>query len=85
MSLKQSQFDALVRATSADLFPVRVLVVQEPRAPRRTSRRRPTSARGARSTTCATSPPRKAWLITILRREHARLYERKQVEMREPR
>lgn len=76
VSIRQSQFDALVRATSGDLFRFgywlcrdRALaqdLVQETylRAWRSLDRLRDTSSA-------------KAWLITILRREHARLHERK--------
>ena len=73
---KQRQFDALVRSLSADLFRYAVWLcgdealahdlVQETflRAWRALGDLRETGAA-------------KSWLITILRREHARLYERK--------
>ena len=76
VSSKQRQFDALVRGYSGDLFRYAYWLcgeealaqdlVQEPflRAWRSLDSLRETSAA-------------KAWLITILRREHARLYERK--------
>lgn len=76
MSSKQHQFDALVRATSGDLYRFAYWLcrqdalaqdlVQESylRAWRKLDDLRDTALA-------------KAWLITILRREHARLYERK--------
>lgn len=76
VSSKQRQFDALVRVYSGDLFRYAYWLcgdealahdlVQESflRAWRSLDRLRETGAA-------------KAWLITILRREHARLYERK--------
>lgn len=76
MAASQAQFDALVRATSADLYRFALWLcrnaaladdlVQETymRAWRAMDELRDTAAA-------------KAWLITILRREHARLYERK--------
>ena len=76
MSAKQTQFDALVRSLSGDLFRYGYWLcgdealahdlVQETflRAWRALDHLRDTGAA-------------KAWLITILRREHARLYERK--------
>ncbi len=77
---KQTQFDALVRATSGDLYrfgywlcrneALAQDLVQE------TYLRAWKSMDDLRDTTAA-----KAWLITILRREHARLYERKTPEM----
>jgi RNA polymerase sigma-70 factor (ECF subfamily) len=76
MASKQDQFNALVRATSADLYRFghwlcgnRALaedLVQE------TYLRAWRSLDDLRDTAAA-----KAWLVTILRREHARLYERK--------
>lgn len=79
MSARQSQFDALVRATTADLFrygywlcrneALAQDLVQETylRAWRSLDHLRETGAA-------------KSWLITILRREHARLYERQRPE-----
>jgi RNA polymerase sigma-70 factor (ECF subfamily) len=76
MPSKQSQFDALVRATSTDLYRFALWLshsealahdlVQE------TYLRAWRSLDDLRDTAAA-----KAWLITILRREHARLFERK--------
>jgi RNA polymerase sigma-70 factor, ECF subfamily len=76
MATKQAQFDALVRATSGDLYrfgywlcrneALAEDLVQE------TLLRAWRSLDDLRDTAAA-----KAWLITILRREHARLYERK--------
>jgi RNA polymerase sigma-70 factor, ECF subfamily len=76
MAAPQAQFDALVRATSGDLYRFAYWLsrnealaqdlVQETylRAWRAMDELRDTAAA-------------KAWLMTILRREHARLYERK--------
>lgn len=73
---KQSQFDALVRATSADLYRFAFwLCGNEALAQdlsQETYLRAWRSLDNLRETAAA-----KAWLITILRREHARLYERK--------
>jgi RNA polymerase sigma-70 factor, ECF subfamily len=76
VSSKQRQFDALVRSLSGDLFRYGYWLcgdealahdlVQE------TFLRAWRALDNLRDTTAA-----KAWLITILRREHARLYERK--------
>lgn len=76
MSSKQRQFDALVRSLSGDLFRYGYWLcgddalahdlVQE------TFLRAWRALDDLRDTAAA-----KAWLITILRREHARLYERK--------
>lgn len=76
MASKQSQFDALVRATSADLYRFAFwLCGNEALAQdltQETYLRAWRSLDNLRETAAA-----KAWLITILRREHARLYERK--------
>ena len=76
MVSKQSQFDALVRATSADLYRFAYwLCGNEALAQdlsQETYLRAWRSLDNLRETAAA-----KAWLITILRREHARLYERK--------
>lgn len=76
MNPKQSQFDALVRATSSELYRFGYWLcgnealahdlVQE------TYLRAWRSMDDLRDTKAV-----KAWLVTILRREHARLYERK--------
>ena len=76
MKPKQSQFDALVRATSSELYRFGYWLcgnealahdlVQE------TYLRAWRSMDDLRDTKAV-----KAWLVTILRREHARLYERK--------
>jgi RNA polymerase sigma-70 factor (ECF subfamily) len=80
MSLKQSQFDALVRATSADLYRFGVWLCRNDALAQdlvqETYLRAWRSLDDLRDTKAA-----KAWLITILRREHARIYERKQVDM----
>lgn len=80
MAASQAQFDALVRATSGDLYRFGYWLcrnealahdlVQETylRAWRAMDELRDTAAA-------------KSWLITILRREHARLYERKTPEL----
>lgn len=76
MVSKQSQFDALVRATSADLYRFAFwLCGNEALAhdlTQETYLRAWRSLDNLRETAAA-----KAWLVTILRREHARLYERK--------
>lgn len=76
MASKQAQFDALVRATSADLYRFAYwLCGQEALAEdlvQETFMRAWRSLDDLRDTQAA-----KAWLTTILRREHARLYERK--------
>ena len=76
MASKQSQFDALVRATSADLYRFAYwLCGNEALAQdltQETYLRAWRSLDNLRETAAA-----KAWLVTILRREHARLYERK--------
>ncbi len=80
MSFRQMQFEALVRAHSGDLFRVAWWLckdrdvaedlVQETllRAWRNIAHLRDADAA-------------RPWLMTILRREHARLYERKRLEM----
>jgi RNA polymerase sigma-70 factor (ECF subfamily) len=76
MVSKQSQFDALVRATSADLYRFAYwLCGNEALAhdlTQETYLRAWRSLDNLRETAAA-----KAWLVTILRREHARMYERK--------
>jgi RNA polymerase sigma-70 factor (ECF subfamily) len=76
MDPKQSQFDALVRATHAELFRFGYwLCGNEALAhdlTQETYLRAWRSLDDLRDTRAA-----KAWLTTILRREHARLYERK--------
>jgi RNA polymerase sigma-70 factor (ECF subfamily) len=76
MAGKQSQFDALVRATSADLYRFGHWLCRNPTLAhdlvQETYLRAWRSLDDLRETGAA-----KAWLITILRREHARLYERK--------
>lgn len=76
VSSKQRQFDALVRGYSGDLFRYGFwLCGQEALAHdlvQETFLRAWRSLDNLRETGAA-----KAWLITILRREHARLYERK--------
>ncbi len=76
MPVKQAQFDALVRATSGDLYRFAFwLCGQDALAEdlvQETYLRAWRSLDDLRDTQAA-----KAWLMTILRREHARLYERK--------
>ena len=76
MSSKQRQFDALVRGYSADLYRYAYWLCGEEALARdlvqETLLRAWKSLDSLRETAAA-----KAWLITILRREHARLYERK--------
>jgi RNA polymerase sigma-70 factor (ECF subfamily) len=76
MATKQFQFDALVRATSADLYRFGHWLCRNPTLAhdlvQETYLRAWRSLDDLRDTGAA-----KAWLITILRREHARLFERK--------
>jgi RNA polymerase sigma-70 factor (ECF subfamily) len=76
MASKQSQFDALVRATSADLYRFGLWLCRSAALAddlvQETYLRAWRSLDDLRDTQAA-----KAWLVTILRREHARLYERK--------
>src|SRR5258708_2225595 len=75
-SSKQRQFDALVRCYSGDLFRYAYWLCGEEALAQdlvqETFLRAWKSLDSLRETAAA-----KAWLITILRREHARLYERK--------
>jgi len=79
MSAKQSQFDALVRATSGDLYRYGYWLCRDDALAQdlvqETYLRAWRSLDDLRDTGAA-----KAWLITILRREHARLYERRRPE-----
>lgn len=74
--MKQSQFDALVRATTGDLYRFAFWLCREDARAQdlvqETYLRAWRSLDDLRDTAAA-----KAWLITILRREHARGYERK--------
>lgn len=76
MASKQAQFDALVRATSADLYRFGHWLCRSPALAddlvQETYLRAWRSLDDLRDTAAA-----KAWLVTILRREHARLFERK--------
>lgn len=76
VSSKQRQFDALVRGYSGDLFRYAYWLCSEEALAhdlvQETFLRAWRSLDGLRETGAA-----KAWLITILRREHARLFERK--------
>ncbi len=76
VSSKQRQFDALVRGYSGDLFRYAYWLCSEEALAhdlvQETFLRAWRSLDNLRETGAA-----KAWLITILRREHARLYERK--------
>ena len=79
MSSRQRQFDALVRAHTADLFRYAYWLCGDSALAQdlaqETFLRAWRSLDALRDTNAA-----KAWLITILRREHARLYERKQLD-----
>lgn len=79
MSAKQSQFDALVRATSGDLYRYGYWLCRDDALAQdlvqETYLRAWRSLDDLRDTGAA-----KSWLITILRREHARLYERRRPE-----
>ena len=76
VSSKQRQFDALVRGYSGDLFRYAYWLCGEEALAQdlvqESFLRAWRSLDSLRETSAA-----KAWLITILRREHARLYERK--------
>lgn len=76
MASKQAQFDALVRATSADLYRFGFWLCRNAALAddlvQETYLRAWRSLDDLRDTAAA-----KAWLVTILRREHARLFERK--------
>lgn len=76
VSSKQRQFDALVRGLSGDLYRYGYWLCGEEALAhdlvQETFLRAWRSLDSLRDTSAA-----KAWLITILRREHARLYERK--------
>ncbi len=76
VSSKQRQFDALVRSLSGDLFRYGYWLCGEEALAhdlvQETFLRAWRSLDSLRDTSAA-----KPWLITILRREHARLYERK--------
>ena len=76
---RQRQFEALVRAHSTDLFRYAYWLCGEEALAQDLSQetflRAWRSLDALRETNAA-----KAWLITILRREHARLYERKQFD-----
>ena len=75
MSAKQSQFEALVRATSADLYRYGYWLCRDAALAQdlvqESYLRAWRSLDDLRDTNAA-----KAWLVTILRREHARLHER---------
>ena len=79
MSAKQSQFDALVRATSGDLYRYGYWLCRDDALAQdlvqETYLRAWRSLDDLRDTGAA-----KSWLITILRREHARIYERRRPE-----
>ena len=76
VSSKQRQFDALVRSLSGDLFRYGYWLCSDEALAhdlvQETFLRAWRALDNLRDTAAA-----KAWLITILRREHARLYERK--------
>ncbi|MBL8300827.1 MAG: sigma-70 family RNA polymerase sigma factor [Rhodanobacteraceae bacterium] len=76
MTSRQHQFDALVRAHNGDLYRYAYWLCGDPALAQdltqETLLRAWRSLDALRETDAA-----KAWLITILRREHARLYERK--------
>ncbi|GMV27888.1 MAG: hypothetical protein AMXMBFR59_00130 [Rhodanobacteraceae bacterium] len=79
VSSRQRQFDALARAHSGDLYRYAYWLCGDPALAQdltqETFLRAWRSLDALRETDAA-----KAWLITILRREHARLYERKSFE-----
>lgn len=79
VSSRQRQFDALVRAHNGDLYRYAYWLCGDSSLAQdlaqETFLRAWRSLDALRETDAA-----KAWLITILRREHARLYERKRLE-----
>jgi RNA polymerase sigma-70 factor, ECF subfamily len=79
MSSRQAQFDALVRALSADLYRFAYWLCRDSTLAQdlvqETFMRAWKAMDDLRDGAAA-----KAWLITILRREHARLYERKSLQ-----
>lgn len=78
MSVTQSQFDALVRATMADLYRYGYWLCRNEALAQDLVQE--TYLRAWRSLDALRdAASAKAWLITILRREHARLYERKRL------
>ena len=76
---RQRQFDALVRAQCGDLFRYAYWLCGDEALAQDLAQE--TFLRAWRSLdTLRDTAAAKAWLITILRREHARLYERKQFD-----
>ena len=82
MSLRQAQFDALVRATSAELYRFAYWLCRDHALAQdlvqETFMRAWRALDDLREHAAA-----KPWLVTILRREHARLYERKRHDTEE--
>jgi len=76
VSSKQRQFDALVRTLSGDLYRYAYWLCRDNALAQDLLQE--TFLRAWRSIdSLRESDAAKAWLVTILRREHARLYERK--------
>lgn len=79
VSSRQRQFDALVRAHNGDLYRYAYWLCGDSSLAQDLAQE--TFLRAWRSLDALREPDAaKAWLITILRREHARLYERKRFE-----
>ena len=79
VSSRQRQFDALVRAHNGDLYRYAYWLCGDSSLAQDLAQE--TFLRAWRSLdTLRDTAAAKAWLITILRREHARLYERKQFD-----
>lgn len=79
VSSRQRQFDALVRAHNGDLYRYAYWLCGDSSLAQDLTQE--TFLRAWRSLDALREPDAaKAWLITILRREHARLYERKRLE-----
>ncbi len=79
VSSRQRQFDALVRAHNGDLYRYAYWLCGDSSLAQDLAQE--TFLRAWRSLdTLRETDAAKAWLITILRREHARLYERKRLE-----
>ena len=83
MNSKQSRFDALVKALSPELYRYAVGLCRNPDVAQDLVQE--TFLRAWRKQeTLRDNQAARAWLYTILRNEHARLYERRRPEARDP-
>ncbi|MGV6852045.1 MAG: sigma-70 family RNA polymerase sigma factor [bacterium] len=80
MSNKQRQFDALVRRYSQDLYRYAIWLSRDPDLAHDLVQETFTRAWKALHTLRENAAV-KGWLTTILRREHARIYERKRLDL----